>query len=122
MTKLKLRIKTATTEVEYDGEDSLLNSEMSKLLEIITKSDNAQSKATILEAFDGLQQCMDELVGINQSFSVHLAELQKFNQSFNLQHLGLQQQMQNENRMFTMVSNVMKNKHDTAKNAISNLR
>jgi hypothetical protein len=36
--------------------------------------------------------------------------------------LGLQQAMQNENRQFTTVSNVMKTKHDTAKNAISNVR
>jgi hypothetical protein len=43
-------------------------------------------------------------------------------QSFNLQYLGLQQQMQDENRRFTLISNIMKNKHDTAKNSISNVR
>lgn len=42
--------------------------------------------------------------------------------SFNLQYLQLQNQMQNENRQFTMVSNVMKTKHDTVKNSISNIR
>jgi hypothetical protein len=42
--------------------------------------------------------------------------------SFNMQYLMLQQQMQSENRQFTTLSNVMKTKHDTAKNAISNVR
>jgi len=42
--------------------------------------------------------------------------------SFNLQYLQLQNQMQNENRQFTMVSNIMKTKHDTVKNSISNIR
>ena len=42
--------------------------------------------------------------------------------SFNLQYLQLQQQMQNENRQFTTVSNIMKTKHDTVKNSISNIR
>jgi hypothetical protein len=49
-------------------------------------------------------------------------QMQEMNMSFNLQYLALQQQMQNENRMFTMLSNIMKTRHDTAKNAISNVR
>jgi hypothetical protein len=49
-------------------------------------------------------------------------ELQEMNQSFNMQYLQLQEDMQNENRKFTMLSNVMKTKHDTAKNAINNVR
>lgn len=42
--------------------------------------------------------------------------------SFNLQYLLLQTQMQNENRSYTAVSNIMKTKHDTVKNSISNIR
>jgi hypothetical protein len=30
--------------------------------------------------------------------------------------------MQNENRQYTMVSNIMKTKHDTVKNSINNVR
>jgi hypothetical protein len=43
-------------------------------------------------------------------------------QSFDLQYLQLQSQMQNENRSYTAVSNIMKTKHDTVKNSISNVR
>lgn len=49
-------------------------------------------------------------------------EMQEMSQSFNLQYLSLQQNMQQENRQFTLVSNIMKTKHDTAKNAINNIR
>ncbi len=49
-------------------------------------------------------------------------QMQEMNQSFNLQYLRLQQSMQQHNREFTMVSNIMKTKHDTAKNAINNVR
>jgi hypothetical protein len=49
-------------------------------------------------------------------------QIQEMNQSFNLQYLGLQQQMQDESRRFTLVSNIMKTKHDTARNSINNLR
>ncbi|PYN24669.1 MAG: hypothetical protein DMD76_14400 [Candidatus Rokuibacteriota bacterium] len=42
--------------------------------------------------------------------------------SFNLQYLQLQSQMQNENHAYTAVSNIMKTKHDTVKNSISNIR
>jgi len=43
-------------------------------------------------------------------------------ESFNLQYLQLQQNMQQQNRQFTLVSNIMKVKHDTAKGAINNIR
>jgi hypothetical protein len=49
-------------------------------------------------------------------------EMQQTQMSFNLQYLQLQSQMQNENRQYTAVSNIMKTKHDTVKNSISNIR
>jgi septal ring factor EnvC (AmiA/AmiB activator) len=49
-------------------------------------------------------------------------ELQETNFSFNLQYLQLQSQMQHENRSYTAISNIMKTKHDTVKNSISNIR
>ena len=49
-------------------------------------------------------------------------QLQETQMSFNLQYLQLQSQMQHENRSFTAISNIMKTKHDTIKNSISNIR
>ncbi len=48
--------------------------------------------------------------------------MQETQMSFNLQYLQLQSQMQHENRSYTAVSNIMKTKHDTAKNSILNVR
>lgn len=48
-------------------------------------------------------------------------QMQETQMSFNLQYLQLQSQMQNENRSYTAVSNIMKTKHDTVKNSISNI-
>jgi hypothetical protein len=48
-------------------------------------------------------------------------QMQETQMSFNLQYLQLQSQMQSENRSYTMVSNIMKTKHDTVKNTISNV-
>jgi septal ring factor EnvC (AmiA/AmiB activator) len=47
--------------------------------------------------------------------------MQEMQMSFNMQYLQLQNSMQNDNRQFTMVSNIMKTKHDTAKSTISNV-
>ena len=49
-------------------------------------------------------------------------QMQETQMSFNLQYLQLQNQMQNENRSYTAVSNIMKTKHDTVKNSINNIR
>lgn len=48
--------------------------------------------------------------------------MQETQMSFNLQYLQLQSQMQHENRSYTAISNIMKTKHDTVKNSISNIR
>lgn len=62
--------------------------------------------------------------GINPNSSTiqQTAQLQEMSQQFNLQYLTLQENMQAENRQYTALSNVMKTKHDTAKNALSNLK
>ncbi len=68
---------------------------------------------------------VDALAASGDSSAILMQEtrrMQELNQSFNLQYLNLQQNMQSENRQFTTLSNVMKTKHDTAKNAINNVR
>lgn len=49
-------------------------------------------------------------------------QMQEMQMSFNLKYLMLQNKISHENRQFSMVSNIMKNKHDTAKNSINNIR
>jgi len=48
--------------------------------------------------------------------------LVQMNQSFNLQYLQIQSQMQNENRQYSAVSNVLKNKYASARNSLGNIR
>ena len=43
-------------------------------------------------------------------------------QSFNLQYLNLQQQVQDESRRFTLISNILKSKHEASKSSIGNMR
>lgn len=50
------------------------------------------------------------------------SQLKEMQMSFSMQYLQLQSQMQHENRSYTAISNIMKTKHDTAKNSISNVR
>lgn len=46
----------------------------------------------------------------------------EFQASFNLQYLELQQRIQQDTRQFNLISNIMKTKHDAAKNALNNVR
>jgi len=50
------------------------------------------------------------------------SSMQEMNQSFNLQYLMLQENMQQEQRQFSLMSNIMKTRHDGAKNVINNVR
>lgn len=49
-------------------------------------------------------------------------DLIQFQTDSSLQLIGLQQQIQEETRSFTLASNVLKARHDAAKNALGNLR
>lgn len=60
--------------------------------------------------------------GVHQELLDATKQMQETQMSFNLQYLQLQSQMQNENRSYTAISNIMKTKHDTVKNSISNIR
>ena len=51
-----------------------------------------------------------------------IGEMSEMQMSFNQQYLMLQNKISQENRQFSMVSNIMKTKHDTAKNSINNIR
>jgi len=58
----------------------------------------------------------------NAVLQQNAAQMQEMNQSFNLQYLMLQENMQQEQRQFSLLSNIMKTRHDGAKNVISNVR
>ena len=92
-------------------------SKLSKELARRIKDINDKS-VKFLEKVEGLATSKDgtaDLLAATQ-------EMQEMQMSFNLQYLQLQSQMQNENRAYTAVSNIMKTKHDTVKNSISNIR
>jgi hypothetical protein len=71
------------------------------------------SSRAAYEASRGMSQ--DQLMNATK-------QMQETQMSFNLQYLQLQSQMQHENRSYTAISNIMKTKHDTVKNSISNVR
>jgi hypothetical protein len=51
-----------------------------------------------------------------------MAQMQNLSLTFSLQYLSLQQKIQQETREYTLLSNIMKARHDAAKNAINNIR
>lgn len=58
----------------------------------------------------------------SQSLMEQTRQMQEMQMSFNLQYLNLQNKMQGENRQYSAISNVLKVKHETAKNMLNNVR
>ncbi len=77
-----------------------------------------------LQALGEAEKELATLTAIHNRLELLIHQLLKATDqmSFNEQYLELQSQMQSENRSFTAVSNIMKTKHDTVKNSISNIR
>lgn len=86
---------------------------------------NDELESTTKDYSEKLLKLIDSNIAPDRGQSdlkVVLKEIKELHFAFNLQHLALQQDMQSQNRQFTMVSNIMKTKHDTEKNAINNIR
>jgi hypothetical protein len=60
--------------------------------------------------------------GSQGSEMTQMHAMQRESQAFNLQLLNLQTEVQDENRRFTCLTNVIKASHDTAKSAVTNIR
>ena len=61
----------------------------------------------------------------NDAFGAMMSQMQnytEFQASFNLQYLQLQEKIQQDTRQFNLISNIMKTKHEAAKNALGNVR
>ena len=92
-------------------------------------ADSARLEGQLIELVNAFAQKVADflaLVAAGRSTQDRLLaatkQMQETQMSFNLQYLQLQSQMQHENRAYTAVSNVMKTRHDTVKNSISNIR
>jgi hypothetical protein len=96
------------------------DADLDRLAEIQARfTDAAIAVGNLLtDALDSIGEVADATLALVRATE----QMQETQMSFNLRYLQLQSQMQHENRSFTAISNVMKTKHDTVKNSISNVR
>jgi hypothetical protein len=99
-----------TTLEGYSTSMSQLNEEIGRIIK-----ENVENSMSILESIRAHINSPSDLIIATQ-------KMQEMQMSFNLQYLMLQNKISHENRQFSMVSNIMKTKHDTAKNSINNIR
>lgn len=88
-----------------------------------------ESSRKVQEMYSALVRKIGELAAIaarsrttDPPLLMSIKQLQEMSQSFNTQYLMLQEKISHENRQYSMLSNIMKSKHDTAKNSINNIR
>ena len=108
---------------QLQNELKQLEQQQAQLLTLMNNFDKQQKQVTL--KLVKLEKGYDEMGGSGNSQDQLLnasKQMQEAQMSFNLQYLQLQNKMQDENRRFTMISNIMKTKHETVKNSISNVR
>jgi len=109
---------------ELDASKTLVSTMSKGLME---RSTEIQNKEALTSESSGSPKdsAIDQLSNQSGSTSDLLSAtkaLQEANWQFSLEYLNLQEKVQNENRYFSTVSNIMRTRHDSAKNAINNLR
>jgi hypothetical protein len=107
-------IEQSVSEVLRSLDDSAV--ELRELLEIQQRQIETINQIGVLST-----QLGASIAGSQAALMEATQQMQETQMSFNLQYLQLQSQVHEDNRQFTAVSNIMKTKHDTAKNSISNI-
>ena len=94
-----------------------------KQKEVLVKMQQLETTydSIVVRSIDG-NTSLEKSSGPQSQMENATRKMQETQMSFNLQYLQLQSQMQHENRSYTAISNIMKAKHDTVKNSISNVR
>lgn len=86
-------------------------------------NDNTSTRAGVSTSRSNIRSVRSTIAAIQTDLSNNnIAEAQTKMQMLNSQLLSLQQSLQNLGKQYTTVSNVLKTKHDTVKNSISNIR
>ena len=108
-----------TVQGELEQELHSMNSNVATISKITQELDQkvTEFQQRVKTFLEGIAVSSDSGALVNAT-----RQMEETQMSFNLQYLQLQSQMQNENRSYTAVSNIMKTKHDTVKNSISNIR
>ena len=120
--------KAETEYQQVQKELQQLELQKKQLLAMMAAYDEKQKKLIVrvekLEtSYDNINNKQAAANGNSQNQLLNATkQMQETQMSFNLQYLQLQSQMQHENRSYTAISNIMKTKHDTVKNSISNVR
>lgn len=130
LTKADVQVfsKSETEYQQVQKELQQLEEQKKQLLAMMASYNEKQKKLLIrvekLETnYDSLNRNRVAINGNSQNQLLNATKQMQENQMFfNLQYLQLQSQMQHENRSYTTISNIMKTKHDTVKNSISNVR
>ena len=68
------------------------------------------------------EEMRDLLGGQTDILLTSTLQMNEMSRSFSLQYLAIQQKIQQETREFNLLSNIMKTRHEAAKNAINNIR
>lgn len=90
--------------------------------------------ATVLDGLDGARQQLDQRIQDvvllaagsaaepTDALAAAIPQMHEMNKSFSLQYLAIQQKIQQETREINLLCNILKTKHEAAKNAINNIR
>lgn len=99
--------------------------QLSHDLEILLQAYHTKQEA-LVKSIAAAEKSLDDVLTrkLINTLPIHEAtrQMEETQMSFNLQYLQLQSVIQNENRIYTTVSNIMKTKHDTVKNSIGNVK
>jgi hypothetical protein len=116
--KLTTRCRAVLTERRL--RDGLWRSALAALKASGMMLDDKERSVLATYVLDGIA-ARDDLVNFVPN-SEAWRRAQAAQQSFNLQYLQLQSELQDQNRRYELVINIMKAKHDTVMNSISNIR
>lgn len=118
----KLKIKSGSLEIDFEGNEAFLRSEVPKLVQVTTDLQVIKISESLRTLHRDLQEFQISKADFEKEFESLKSQLDSISDISEMSQLKLQMIMDRMAKAFQTMSNIAKKSHDTASAIIKNLK
>lgn len=119
---VKLKIKSPSLDLEFEGNEAFLRSEVPKLVQATTDLQVVRISESLRILHSELEESLVSQADIKKEFDTLKSQIDSMSEVAKLKRLQMQMAMDSLNKAFQTLSNLVKKSSETAKAIIQNLK
>ena len=119
---VRLKIKSASLDLDFEGNEDFLRSEVPKLVQVTTDLQVVKISESLRTLHSDLQESLVSKADFEKEFESFKSQLDSMSDIGEMSQLKMQMIMDRMAKAFQTISNIMKKSHETASAMIQNLK